>query len=97
MIFPRQQEMIISAGVAGISSPPRDLPPPGGGAEIPSDLALPEARSLRILPPIRDLALPPILGISPSSVFEVLIIVVEKNGEKIGHFDTCSNYSRCRL
>ena len=41
-----------------VSRPPRDLPPPPG--EIPSDLALPGARSLGISPP-------------PFSVFEVLI------------------------
>ena len=79
-------------GVVGVS-PPRDLPPPRG--EIPSDLALPGARSLGITPPLkfRDFAPPPPLRFRSS--YFLYIIGVKSNGEKIGHFDTCANYSWC--
>ena len=73
----------------------RDLPPPGicptPLGEIPSDLALPGGRSLGISPPFRDLAPPPFLRFRSS--YFLYIIGVKSNGEKIGHFDTCTNYS----
>ena len=44
----------------------------------------------------------PLLGISPPppplhfrTSYFLYIIGVKNNGEKIGHFDTCTNYSRC--
>ena len=70
--------------------------------EIPSDLALPGAKSLGISPPFTDLAPPlkfrdftppPILHFRSS--FFLYIIGVKNNGEKIGHFDTCTNYLWC--
>ena len=79
-------------------APPPGICPPG---EIPSDLTLPGARSLWISPPFRDLAplkfrdfaSPPFLRFRSS--YFLYIIGVKNNGRKIGHFDTCTNYSRC--
>ena len=77
----------------GVRSPRGSAHPPPPRGEIASDLALPGARSLGISslgisPPFGDLFL------RFRSSYFLYINCVKNNGEKIGHFDTCTNYSR---
>ena len=75
--------------------------PVSQGFRPPQGFASPRARSLGISPPLgivpplkfRDFASPPPPRFRSS--YFLYIIGVKNNGKKIGHFDTCTNYSRC--
>ena len=92
----------------GFVPPPPGIcsPPPW---EIPSNLARPPI-VISLPPKFRDFAPPPPHSpfskffprpppppptLRFRSSYFLYIIGVKNNGEKIGHFDTCTNYSRC--
>ena len=81
--------------------PPRDFPPPPRTRSLviwPSPGRDPQGSH----PPLGGSPPPKVWGFRPPppllrfrSSYFLYIIGVKNNGEMIGHFDTCTNYSRC--